>query len=149
MMHDFVRENEVSLRELQAVIEGLNENDFGREVGAGWTVATLLCHLAFWDQRTLYLLKEWQRSQFEAFRLSPQAIHSINEATKTLVQAIPSRAAAQLALASAEAVDSEVAKLRGDLIQQIVTAGFERALRRSLHRRGHLSRIQEALEATQ
>ena len=149
MTHDFVQENEASLWELQAVIEGLNENDFGREVGAGWTVATLLYHLAFWDQRTLYLLKEWQCSQFEAFRLSPQAIHSINEATKILVQAIPGHAAAQLALASAEAVDSEVAKLRDDLLQQIVAAGFERALRRSLHRRVHLSRIQEALKATQ
>ena len=49
-------------------------------------------------------------------------------------------------LASAEVVDSEVAKLSDALIEQINAAGFERALKRLLHRRDHLQKIQETLQ---
>ena len=56
----FVEENAESRQELAHLIARLDERSFHRPVGSGWTVATLLCHLAFWDRRTLFLLKEWK-----------------------------------------------------------------------------------------
>jgi len=148
MSRDFVQENEASRLELRELIEGLREPDLERDAGAGWTVSTLLCHLAFWDLRILYLVKEWQRSGMEpTVRPGPQAVDSINEAVKTISRAVPGRLAAQMALESAAAVDSELELLSGEWIDRISSAGLERALRRSLHRREHLRKIKEAARA--
>jgi len=143
----YSRENEMARLELGQFLASLRDSDFDREVGGGCKVATVLCHLAFWDQRVLYLLREWQRSPFEAFRLPAQAVNSINEAVRIISRAVPGRLAAQIALESASAVDAEVDRLSEALINQIRGAGFERTLRRSLHRHEHLRKVKEALAA--
>ena len=145
MRGDYSRENEAARLELSQFIASLSESDFDRDVGGGWTVASILCHLAFWDQRVLYLLKEWQSSPFDGFRLSAQAVNSINEAANFVFRGVPGRLAAQMALESASAVDAEVERLSEALIEQIDGAGFERAMRRSLHRNEHLRKVKEAL----
>jgi hypothetical protein len=58
---------------------------------------------------------------------------------------IPLKAAAQLALDAAEAVDGYVEKLTPERAKAIQTSGGERLLNRSLHRRGHLDEIERAL----
>ncbi len=144
---DFIEENEAARLDLEALIASLDERSFDCAVGAGWTVSTLLCHLAFWDQRAAFLLTEWQRGQFDQALLSKQSVDSINNAVRIISQAVPSRAAARLALDSAAAVDSRLRGISDDLIDQIISTGFERYLRRSLHRREHLQKIKEALRA--
>jgi len=142
---DYVRENEASRRELAELIARLEEPEFQCVVGSGWTVASLLCHLAFWDQRALFLLREWQRGQFEPSQLGSQTVDSINEAAKAIGDAVPGPAAAKLAMESAAASDSVVAGITDEFAQRIVWAGYERYLRRYLHRREHLEKIKEAL----
>ena len=141
MPADFVQENEASRRELQALTASLTEADLARDLGNGWTVSTVLCHLAFWDRLVLRRVREWQRSGFEAVRLAPSAVDSINEAAREVSRAVPGREAARMALESAEEVDALVERLSADLIDKIDAAGFERTLRRSIHRREHLRRI--------
>jgi len=58
---------------------------------------------------------------------------------------VPGAAAAKLALDTALAVDSRLASISDELIDQLISAGFERYLKRSLHRREHLQKIKEAL----
>jgi hypothetical protein len=142
----FVEENETARQELGELTARLDEPSFRRAVGSDWTVSTLLCHLAFWDQRALFLLREWQSGHFETFRLSSQSVDSINEAVKAISQAVPGPAAAKLALDSAAAVDSLLTGIGDELVGEIVSAGFERYLRRSLHRREHLQKIKEAVD---
>jgi hypothetical protein len=142
---DFIRENEAARQELAELIARLDERSFQCTAGSGWTVSTILCHLAFWDQRALFLLEEWESGPFEPSRLSSQSVDSINQAVKTISQAVSGPAAARLALESAAAVDSRAAGIGDDLCGQIVSAGFERFLRRSLHRREHLRKIRDAL----
>ena len=55
----FIAENEAARVELSELIARLDERAFHCPVGSGWTVSTSLCHLAFWDQRVLWLLREW------------------------------------------------------------------------------------------
>lgn len=142
----FIEENQAARLELGELVSRLDERSFSRAVGPGWTVSTMLCHLAFWDQRVLFLLGEWQSGRFEPTRLSLQSVDSINEAVKAISQAVSGPAAAKLALDSAAAVDLRLTGISEDLAGQIVTAGFERYLRRSLHRREHLQKIKEALD---
>ena len=144
--HGFVEENEGARQELREVIARLDERSFKCVVGSGWTVSTLLCHLAFWDQRVLFLLRKWQSGPFETSQLSSQSVDSINEAVKAISQAVPGPAAAKLALDSAAAVDSLLTGISDELAGQIVSSGFERFLRRALHRREHLQKIKEALD---
>jgi len=144
---DFGRENADSRRELAALTARLDEHSFSQPVGSGWTTAGLLCHLAFWDQRVLHLLRQWQTGPLEPVRLSPQHVDSLNAAVKLLALAVPATAAVRLALDSAEAVDAEVSRLTDDLVERMIAAGCERYLWRSIHRREHIRQIKEALEA--
>ena len=144
---DFVEENNSSRREMAELIGRLGERSFSIEVGSGWTVSTVLCHLAFWDQRVLYVLRKWKSDGFEPSRLSPLSVDSLNQAVNSIALAVPCPEAARLALASATAVDSQVAETGDELASQILSAGFERFLRRSLHRREHLQKIEKALAA--
>ena len=142
----FVDENDAARLELGEFIAGLDERSFKCPVGSGWTISTCLCHLAFWDHRVLFLLNEWERTgQLERSRFSSQSVNSINQAVNAISQAVPVAAAAKLALDAALAVDSLLASISDELIGQLVSAGFERYLKRSLHRREHLQKIKEAL----
>jgi len=142
----FIEENDAARRELSELIARLDQHSFNRAVGPVWTVSTLLCHLAFWDQRMLFLVKEWQNGHFETSRLSSQSVEAINQAVKAISQSVPGAAAAKLAWESAAAVDSQLAGISDELIDQIVSAGFERVLRRSIHRLEHIQKIKEALD---
>ena len=141
----FIEQNEAARLELSRLVGRLDERAFGLAVGADWTVSTVLCHLAFWDRRVFFLLREWQRVPFEATRLSAQSIDSINYAMKVISSAVPGPAAAALAMDAARDVDSEVARIGDELIEKIVAAGLVRMLNRSLHRREHLQRISQAV----
>lgn len=142
----FVEENEAARAELCQLISGLDEHSLGIAIGSGWTVSTSLCHLAFWDQRTLFLLREWEKSgKIEASRLSAQSIESVNQAVNTVSQAVPGRSAGQLALDCALAVDSRLTEISDKFADELVSTGFERYLRRSLHRREHIQKIRQAL----
>jgi len=144
----FIQENEAARVELSELIARLDERSFNSAIGSGWTIATTLCHLAFWDQRVLFLLREWESSgQIETSRLSSQSIDSINQAVNAISQAVPGSAAAELALDCASAVDSYLRGVSDELAGQLVSGGLERYLRRSLHRREHLQRMKEALDA--
>ena len=142
----FVDENDAARLELGEFIAGLDERSFKCPVGSGWTISTCLCHLAFWDHRVLFLLNDWERTgQLERSRFSSQSVNSINQAVNAISQAVPGAAAAKLALDAALAVDSLLASISDELIGQLVSAGFERYLKRSLHRREHLQKMKEAL----
>ena len=142
---DFAEENNASRLELGKLIERLDEPSLNIEVAPGWTVSTVLCHLAFWDQRVLFLPKKGKTAGFEACGLTPLNVDSLNHAATSIARAVPGPPAVRLALSSAAAVDSAVAETGGELAGQILAAGCERFLRRSLHRREHLQKIEKVL----
>lgn len=144
-IREITEENNASRRELGEWVGRLDETSFNVEVMPGWTVSTALCHLAFWDQRALFLLRKWKTGGFEASGLTPLNVDSLNHAATTISRAVPGPAAARLTLASAAAVDSQVEEIGDGLVSQILSAGYERFLRRSLHRREHLQKIEKAL----
>lgn len=48
MTFPFLTENAASLRRLEALALRLTDTDLTRSTSYGWTVASLLAHLAFW-----------------------------------------------------------------------------------------------------
>jgi hypothetical protein len=145
---DLCLDNAAARAELMEVATSLDAASAAYSVGSTWTVATSLCHLAFWDRRALFQLKRWQESgSIEAVRLDPQSVASINDAVNMIALQIPAPAAIALAVESAAAVDAFIVTIDEELAERITAAGFERYLRRSLHRREHLRRIRRALAA--
>src|SRR5205823_3132820 len=103
----------------------LTDGDFTQSVGDGWTVSTVLAHLAYWDRRAAILLTRW-RQQGVTPEESDASV--INEASAALWSAVPPRAAAQIAIDSADAANKAVAALTDDMAQQIMNGNAGVAL---------------------
>lgn len=130
---------------LAALVAGLSDADLARPMPAGWTVASVLAHLAFWDQRALDLLEAWERGGAAPRPLGEAGVDWINDASKPLFNALEPRRAAQVTLAIAEAVDRKVARLSDALVEANRAAGHPVNLLRAEHRREHLEEIEHAL----
>ncbi|MGD2096925.1 MAG: DinB family protein [Desulfobacterales bacterium] len=138
----FVADNARELDRLRALTERLTDEELIFPIGNGWTIAVALAHLAFWDQRALFLLRKWKKDGVEA---SPIDIDITNDALLPLWLAVPPRKAANLAISSAEAIDRELEEAPTELINEIVSLGEKFRLYRSFHRKQHLDEIEEYL----
>ena len=126
----------------------MSDADLQRPMAAGWTVAGLLAHLAFWDQRAYLLLDRWQKDGAMPPAGQEADTDWINDASKPMFLALPPRRAAELAVAIAEATDRKVASLPDDLVRRNAEAGTPVSLVRAAHRREHLDEIERALTAS-
>jgi hypothetical protein len=145
----FIAENDAERARLRALVTRLNDADLARPMPAGWTIAAILAHLAFWDQRTLLLLEQWEQSGLAAVPggLSETDVGWINDAAKPMFLALAPRAAADLTVAIAEAVDRKVAALADDFVTKSTAPGTPISLLRAEHRREHLDEIEATLKA--
>jgi DinB superfamily len=142
MERAYATENTLERQRLRTLVARLSDDDLARSLPNGWTVAITLAHLAFWDQQRLALLRRWERDS-----VTPAATDAdtINEGVRVLAAVLPARTAAQLALDAAEAVDQALEQLSAEMVTQIEVGGQASILRRAVHRRGHLDRIEQAL----
>jgi hypothetical protein len=131
----YVAENNSQRQRLRALAEKLTDEQLRQPMAAGWTIAGVLAHLAFWDQRIIVLREHWEQGQ------APR----INDAAKALCLALPPRVAAQLALSTADAVDRKVEVLTDSRLAANEAAGHPLNLLRAQHRREHLDEIEQAL----
>jgi len=143
----YVGENNAQRERLRALVTRLSDDDLTRPLGAGWTIAAVLAHLTFWDQRTLVLIEGWKGTPHGP---APRTIDQndvdwINDSAKALCLALPPRTAARLALATAEAVDRAVEELSDAQVAANTAAGRPLNLFRAEHRREHLDEIDLAL----
>jgi hypothetical protein len=141
----YVAKNDAERTRLKALVARASDTDLARPMPAGWTVAAVLGHLAFWDQRIVTLLETWERGA------APPPYHEgdvdwINDAGKPFLLALPPRQAAEMAVAIAEAVDRKVAALSDDLVSRNATAGTPLNLDRAFHRKVHLDEIEQLLK---
>ena len=142
----YVAKNDASRARLSALVARASDADLTHVMPAGWTVAAVLGHLAFWDQRILSLIEAWERGT------APPPYHEgdvdwINDAGKPFLLALPPRKTAEMAVAIAEAVDRKVAALRDELVAKNAAAGSPMNLDRAFHRKLHLDEIERVLRA--
>lgn len=146
----YIAENRAQLERLRALVDKLSDQELSRPMDAGWTVAGVLAHLAFWDYRVVTLLDRWGPDG----RGTPPpagdeaATDWINDAGKPLCLALPPRVAARVAIDAAVAADQRVAGLSEGLLDANRAAGGPISVRRAEHRREHLDEIDRVLTAT-
>ena len=140
----YIAENDRERRRLEALVGTLDDEALSRPMPAGWTVAGVLAHLAFWDQRIvtfIELLKRGAKTPTDNLI----DVEWINEAAKPAQLALPPRRAATLAVETARAIDHAVATLSDELLAKNAAAGSPIKLLRAEHRREHLDEIEQAL----
>lgn len=143
----YVAENNAQRERLRALVARLSDDDLSRPLDAGWTIAGVLGHLIFWDQRTLVLIESWKRTPHTSPRnIDENDVDWINDSAKALCLALAPRAAARLAVATAEAVDRAVEGLSDSQVAANDAAGRPLNLFRAEHRREHLDEIEQVLK---
>ena len=146
MTFPYSEQNAQSRRRFARLVRGLSDEDLARSTDYGWTVAALLAHLAFWDQRMIVILRRWLG---EGFDPSPIDSAAVNDSLRVICHALEPRTAVELCLSYAEAVDTEFDALGADLTRQLEehAAATEAPFRmnRSLHRDAHLRDIEALL----
>lgn len=145
----YVAENQIQLARLEALVGRLGDRELSRTLEAGWTVAGVLAHLAFWDYRVVTLLDAWGA---DGRGTRPPAHHEadvdwINDAGKPLCLGLAPRVAARIAVDAALAADQRVAALSDAALAANAAAGSPINVRRAEHRREHLDEIERALAA--
>jgi hypothetical protein len=140
----YIAENDRERRRLESLVARLDDAGLSRAMPDGWTVAGVLAHLAFWDERIILLVELLKRGAPVPME-NEADVHWINDAAKPVQLAVPPRRAASLAVETARAADHVVATLSDELIARNVAAGTPINLVRARHRREHLDEIDQAL----
>jgi hypothetical protein len=144
----YVAENEASLARMRDLVDSMSDEELAEPMPADWTVAGVLAHLAFWDQRVSTLVDRWGPDGNGTPPDSPgsydeEAVDWINDAAKPLILALPPRIAAQVAVDAAVAADTRVAGLSDELLAENARTGLYINPLRADHRLEHLAEIQQ------
>ena len=137
----FIERNRASTRRIRALVARLTDEELQHPVGEHWTVAVVLAHLAFWDRRVLYVLEMTER---DGRVFVPEIDIFVNDLSLPLWAAIPPRAAARIAIESAETLDKRLESFPPELLNEIY-AYNKRWVVRALHRGEHLDEVEAAL----
>ena len=139
----YITENDRERRRLEALVEKLDDRALSRPMPAGWTVAAVLAHLAFWDQRVIVFIDMLKRGATP--HESQEDVDWINDAAKPQQLALPPRRAAMLAVETARVTDHAVASLSDELLAKNTALEHPIYLLRARHRREHLDEIEKVL----
>ena len=71
MNRDFQIANKASRARMRALIKSMSDDELALPTVAGWTIASTLAHIAFWDNRILYLLRHWKENETWFLRSFP------------------------------------------------------------------------------
>jgi hypothetical protein len=141
----YVSVNDRERRRLEALVDKLDDKALGQAMPAGWTIAAVLAHIAFWDQRIILLIEVLKRGESVPPLENAVDVAWINDAAKPAQLALAPRRAATLAVETARATDQAVAALSDELLAKNAAAGSPVNLLRAEHRREHLDEIEEVL----
>lgn len=137
----YVERNRASTARIRALAARLSDEELQHPVGEHWTVAITLAHLAFWDRRALHALDATAKA---GELVAPDIDIVVNDYSLPLWAAIPPRAAATIAIESAEALDARLESYPPALLE-IVHDFYPRWVVRAAHRNEHLDEVDAAL----
>jgi hypothetical protein len=138
---NFITENKAETNRLRTLKDWLARH-WETELGGGWTVGTMLCHLAFWDKMTQVRIKVW----FESGKLAPlpdaDNVFAINDSVRAMSEEITAEEGLKFVIHCADELDQLVASLEPNRLKELEASGRERWFKRHLHRKAHLDRIE-------
>ena len=142
---DFKEDNKVQNDRLNSILDKLSPAQWSQDIGGGWSIGTMMCHLAFWDQMTSVRLRLWKDKGRLSVIPDEDNINSINDSMRLICGAIDYERGKMLVKLSADEIDSLARSLTPGQLTELESTGRERWFKRSLHRRHHLERIERAL----
>ncbi len=138
----FIEQNRAATERMRALATRLTDEQLQQRVGEHWTIAITLAHLAFWDRRVMFVL---DRTERDGKVFAPEIDIVVNDVLLPFLAAIPSRAAAQLAIETADALDKRIESFPPALLEEIYNYN-KRWIVRALHRGDHLDEVDAALK---
>lgn len=142
----YVDANRVALDRLRAFVEKASDADLEQPMSDGWTVATVLAHVAFWDLRIVACIEAWRPDGTGPVpTYHEDAVDWINDSVKPLISGLQPRVAARVAVEAAEAADHAVAGLSDELYARNESLGWLVNPDRADHRLEHLDEIEQVL----
>ncbi len=139
-------ENSKETARLRAVCERLDDAAWKKDLGGGWTIGTMICHLAFWDQMTIERLQKWIRKGTLVQPPDADNVEVINESLRAVSAGVARKEGIEIALRAADMMDEVVRSLSAEQTSELEKSGRDRWFKRSVHRQLHLPRIEAGLK---
>jgi hypothetical protein len=140
----YITENRKTLARLKKVAGALTEKELGRVIyKEGWTIAVMLAHLAFCDERRRCMFAYWRQ---KGVYPTPYMDDVVNDALIKVMLKIPPKDTVSLAIDCAEAGNKEIEELPDKIRRDIEALNEPRALNRAGHRTQHLDEIEVFLK---
>ena len=141
----YIKENKRERERLVKLVGDITDKELKLVIyKEGWTIAVMLGHIAFWDERRRIMLKIWKQ---KGVAKTPYIDDIVNDALIPLLLTVPPRKAAELVVFTATALDKEIEELPPEMIKQIEALKEPMSLNRGAHRKMHLDEIEAFLKA--
>ena len=141
----YIQDNDRERERLREFINGLDDDALAAPANEYWTVAGVLVHMAYWDNRVLVLADKIDRGEPWAPSDAEPEGDWLNDSIRPIIHAVAPRAAAELALRIAEETDARVAVLPLDRMYPLDPESPISAAR-SVHRGEHLDELERAVQ---
>jgi hypothetical protein len=139
----YIQGNERELRRLRDLIGRLDQEQLASPMDAGWTVASVLAHMAFWDWRIVTTLAVWgPDGSGPPPTYYDDAVDWINDSAKPIFLALTPQSAAGVVVDAAEAADRAVARMSDGLLARNEELGLLVNPDRANHRGEHLDELE-------
>jgi hypothetical protein len=139
---EIAESNRSQTERLTRLVRSLDDAGFRKPLPNGWTVASSLGHLAFWDRQRLCLLRRWAAGDLRSGAYDGDVF---NDTMKPLLALIPPDRIAAAAVQAAQEIDALLLALSDETIQAALARPDAPHVDRGEHRRHHLDRIEAAL----
>jgi hypothetical protein len=144
----FERANDASRAELARLVATLTPSRLRVDLGEGWTVASALAHMGFWDRWQAGRLGAMLAGSWSAPDDAVRATeHLANEALHPYWSGIAAPDIPALALEAAAAVDALIASAPDPVVDDVARGPSDFLLHRHRHRREHIDQIERGLAA--
>jgi hypothetical protein len=143
MDQSYIELNRAATGRIRSLAARLSDEEMLHPVGQHWTVGIALAHLAWWDRRVMYVL---DMTEQDGKLFIPEIDIFVNDLSLPLWAAIPPRAAAQIAIETAETLDHRLEVYPAQLLDEIYSYN-PRWVVRALHRNEHLDEVDAALKS--
>jgi hypothetical protein len=144
----FQRANDESRERLATLVATLTPTQLAVDLGEGWTVASALGHMGFWDRWQAERWTQMLAGRWSADDVSVKAAEELaNEALHPYWTGIDAADIPALALEAATRLDALVAQAPDALVDALEGGPSAYLLHRHRHRGEHLDHIERMLEA--
>jgi len=141
----FTEDNKAQLDRMRSLLAALDSSSWDKDIGGGWTVGTMICHLGFWDRMTSARILAWRSHGRLTSVPDADNVEAINDSVRFLSQGVDLAHGTRLAIQAASEIDAIAASLSPKELSDLESSGRDRWFKRSLHRQGHLERLEQAL----